>query len=80
MDRNKTTIGTGIGHIAEIEVNPTIEEEKTFNIIEIIDPIIELGVDQEMTMGMEMATEGITVDKIIEDTVIDKTMVTKGIG
>ena len=48
--------------------------------MEIIDPIIELGVDQEMAMGMEIDIEGITVDKIIEETVIDKSTETKGIG
>ena len=31
-------------------------------------------------MGMEMVTEGITVHKIIEGRIIDKTMVIKGIG
>ena len=36
-----------------------------------------------MIMGMEMATEGIidmTVDHIMEETIIDKTVETKGIG
>ena len=33
-----------------------------------------------MTMGMEMNIEGITVDKIIEETIIDKIAETKGIG
>ena len=78
MDRNKTTIDIGIGPIVKIEVNPTIEVEETFTTTEIIDPIIELGADQEI-MGMEMATEGIIVDKIIQETVIGKTIVTKGI-
>ena len=80
MDRDKTIIGTEIGPIAETEVNPIIEIEETFNITEIIDPVIELGVDQEMAMGMEMDIEGITVGKIIEETVIDKTVETKDIG
>ena len=79
VDRDKIIIGAEIGPIAEIEVNPIIEEEETFNIIEIIDPIIELRVDQEMAMGMEMDIEGITVDKIIEETIIDKSTETKGI-
>ena len=69
----------GIGPIVKIEINPTIEVEETFTLTEIIDPIIELGVDQEI-MGMEMVTEGATVDKITKETVIDKTMVIKGIG
>ena len=60
MDRDRTIIiGTEIGPIAEIEINPTIEEEETFNIIKVIGPIIELGVGLEMVMGMKMAIEGI---------------------
>ena len=77
--KQKIIIGTEIGPIAEIEVNPIIEEEDTFNITEIIDPIIELGVDQEMAVGMEMDIEGITVDKAIEEIIIDKITETKGI-
>ena len=81
MDRDKIIIiSTEIGPIAEIEVNLIIEEEETFNITEIIDPIIELGVDQDLAMGMEMNIEGITVDKIIEEKIIDKIVETKGIG
>ena len=33
-----------------------------------------------MAMGMEMNIEGITVDKIIDETIIDKIAETKGIG
>ena len=84
MDKDRMTIiGTGIGLIAEIEVNPAIEEEETFTITEIIGPIIKLGVSLEMVMGMEMATEGMTdmtVDLIIEETIIDRITETKGIG
>ena len=84
MDRDRITIiGTGLGPIAEIEVNPTIEEEEIFTITEIIGPIIDLGVSLEMDMGMEMAIEGMiemTVDQIIEETIIDRTVETKGIG
>ena len=80
MDRDKIIfIGSDIGPIAEIEVNPITEEEETSNITEIIDPTIELGVDQEMAMGMDMDIEAITVDKIIEETIIDKITETKGI-
>ena len=79
VDRRKTTMDIGIGLTVKIEINPTKEVEETFTITEITDPIIELGVDQEI-MGMEMVTEGTTVDKIIEETVIDKTVVIKGIG
>ena len=84
MERDRITIiGTEIGLIAEIEVNPIIEEEETFTIIEIIDLTIELEVSLEMVMGMEMATDGMvdmTVDQIIEETIIDKTAETKSIG
>ena len=81
MDKNKTIIiGTEIGPAAEIKVNLILEEEETFNIMEIIDPIIKLGVDQEMAMCMEMNIEGIIVDQIIEETIIDKITETKGIG
>ena len=54
-----------------------------FTIAEIIDPIIELGVSQELVMGIEMAIEGMidmTVDQIIEETSIDRITEIKGIG
>ena len=69
----------GIGLTVEIEINPTIEVEEIFTITEVIGPIIETEVDQEI-MGMEMAMEEITIPKTIEETIIDKTMVIKGIG
>ena len=69
----------GIGPTVKIEINPTIEVEEIFTITEVIDPIIELGVDQEI-IGMEMAIEEITIPKTIEETIIDKTVVTKGTG
>ena len=78
MDRDRIIIiGTGIGLIAETEVNPTIEEEETLTLTEIIGPTIELEVSLEMVMGMEMATEGMRdmpVDQIIEETITGKTM------
>ena len=79
MDKGKITMDTGLGPTVKIEISLTIEVEETFTIIEIIGPIIELGVYEE-TMTMEMATEGITVHNIIEETITDKTMVTKDIG
>ena len=69
----------GIGPTVEIEINPTIEVEEIFTITEVIDPIIELGVDQEI-IGMGMAIEEIIIPKTIEETIIDKTMVTKRPG
>ena len=68
MDRDRITIiGPEIGLKAEIEVNLIIitEGEKTSTITDIIDPTIELGVSQEMAMGMQMDIEGMigmTVD------------------
>ena len=51
--------------------------------IEIIDPIIETTVVLEIEAIIEMAIEGMidmTVGLTIEGIIIDKTMVTKGIG
>ena len=70
---------TAIGAAIEIEGNLTIKVEEIFTITEIIGPVIETEVDQEI-MGMEMAIEEIAVCKIIEETIIDKTVVAKGIG
>ena len=79
MDKGKITMDTGIGLTVKIEINPTIKVEETFTITEFIGPIIELGVGQEI-MGMEMLIEEITIHKTIEETIIGKTMVTKGLG
>ena len=79
MDKGKIAMDTGIGPTFEIEISLTIEVEETFTKKEIIGPIIELEVDQEI-MGMEMVTEGITGHKIIEETITDQTVVSKGIG
>ena len=62
----------------DIGISLTTEVEQTFTKTEIIGPIIELGVDQEI-MCMEMVTEGITDHKNIEETITDKNVVTKGI-
>ena len=84
MDKDRITIiDTEIGLMVEIEVNLiiTIEEEESFNITDIIDPTIELKVSPEMAMGMEMDIEGMidmTVDQIIEEIIIGKTVETKG--
>ena len=69
-----------IGPTAKIEINPTTEVEETFTTItEFIGPIIETEVDQEI-IDMEMVTEETTIPKTIEEIIIDRTMVTKGIG
>ena len=79
MDIGKITIDIGIAPTVVIEINPTIELEEIFTITEVIKPIIELGVDQEI-IGMELAIEEITIPKTIEEIIIDKTVVTKGTG
>ena len=80
MDKGRITIiGTEIGLRAEIEVSLIIEGEETFTLTVIIDPTIELEVNQEMAMSMEMDIEGMidmTVDQIIEETIIGKIMET----
>ena len=49
--------------------------------IEITDPIIELGVGQEMVMEMEIEEmTDIKIDQIIEETISDRTVETKGMG
>ena len=67
-----------IGPIVNTEINPTVEVEETFNTMtEVIGPIIETEVDQEI-MGMAIVIEGAIIPKAIEQIIIDKTMVTKG--
>ena len=69
-----------IGPTAKIEINPTTEVEETFTTItEVIGPTKEIEVDQEIT-GMEIPKEGAIIPKGIEEIIIDKTMVIKGIG
>ena len=84
MDKDKITIlGPEIGLIVEIEVNFIIKGKKTFTLTEIIGPTIELEVGLGMVMGMEIATEGMIdmiVEQIMEETITDKTMETKGTG
>ena len=80
MDRDKITMNTEIGPTAEREINPITEVEETFTTIkEAIGPIIEIEVNQKVT-GMEMVIEETTILKTIEEIIIDRTMVIKGIG
>ena len=62
-------------------VNTTIiQGEEIITMIEITDPIIELGVDQEMVMEMVIEEmTGMTVHQNIEETISDRTVETKGI-
>ena len=78
MDKDKMTMDIEIGPTVEIEINPTIEVEETFaiTITEVIDPIIEIEVDQE-TIGMEMVIEEPIIPRTIEEIIIDRTKVTK---
>ena len=75
------TMNIGIGPTVEIGINPTIEVEETFaiTITEVIGPIIEIEVDQE-TIGMEMVIEEAVIPKTIEEIIIERTKVIKGIG
>ena len=68
VDKGKITMDTGKGPTVEIETKPKIEVEEMLTITEVIGPIIELGVDQEI-MGMEMFIEEITILKTIEETI-----------
>ena len=80
MDRDSTDIGPGTDPTVESMVNISIVGEKEIIIMviamtEIIDPIIETRV------GLEIEAEMIdmTIGPTTEETIIDKTMVTKGI-
>ena len=53
----------------------SIEEEETIT-IEVTGPIIELGVDQGMAMGIEDMT-GLTIGKVTEETILGRSMVSK---
>ena len=52
VNKGKITMDIEIGPTVKIEINLTIEVEEIFTLIEIIVPIIEVGVDQEV-IGME---------------------------
>ena len=75
------TMDIEIGPTVMIEINPTIEVEEIFaiTVTEVIGPIIEIEVDRE-TMGMEMVIEEPIITRTIEEIIIDRTIVTKGIG
>ena len=63
-----------------IGIIPTAEVEETFITgYKVIDPTIEIEVDQGIT-GMEIAIGGAIIPKATKEIIIDKTMVTKGIG
>ena len=73
-------MNTEIDPTAEIEISPITEVEETFTTItEVIGPTIETQVDREI-IGMEMVIGEITIPKTIEEIIIDRTIVTKGIG
>ena len=72
MGIDRTAIDPEIDLTAEIAVNTAIVEEESITVIEITDPIIELGVGQEMAMGIEEITVK-TVDQITEETISDRT-------
>ena len=74
---DRIIIDPGKGHIVEIMLN-TKEEE--IIVTEVTGLNIELGVDrdQEMTMEIEAMTD-LLVDKVIEEKISDKFMVSKDI-
>ena len=79
MDKDKITMNIEIGPTAKIEINPTTEVGETFTTITVVTgPIIETEVHQEI-IGMEMVIEETTIPKTLEQIIIDRTMVTKGI-
>ena len=56
----------------------SIIEEREIIPIEVTDPIIELGEDQGMVMGIEEMTD-VIIDKVTEEKVSDRSMVSKDI-
>ena len=61
-----------------VNITIIIEEEEEIIITEIIDPIIDPTAGLEMEMVIE-GMIGMTTGQIIEETIIDKIMATKGI-
>ena len=57
----------------------SIIEEGEIIPIEVTGPIIELGVDQGMVMGIEEMT-GLIIDKLTVEKILDRSMVSKDIG
>ena len=80
MDRDRTDIGPGIDLTVGSTVHTitTIGEEgiiiMAITIMGIIDPIMETK------LGLEIEAIDMTIGSTTEETIIDKTMVTKGIG
>ena len=55
--------------------------EEIIIMIEITDPVIEIGVGLEMVMEMVIGEmTDMIVDKIIQETILDRITVIKGIG
>ena len=78
MVRDRIIIGPGKCHIVEIVLNT---EEEEIIVTEVTGLMIELGVDQdqEMTMVIEGMTD-LLIDKVTEEIISDKIMVSKDIG
>ena len=74
-DKDRIIKGPGVDPLVETAINITMEEEEVIIItIEITGPTTEVEICQEM--GMEM---GEIMDKTIEEIIMDRIMVTKGI-
>ena len=71
---DRIIIDPGKGHITEITLSIIEEEEIIFT--EVTGLIIELGVDQEMTIAIEGMT-GLIIDKATEEKISDKIVVSK---
>ena len=72
-------MNTEIGPTVKIEISPITEVEENFTTItEVIGLTIETEVDREI-IGMEMVIGETTIPKTIEEIIIDRTIVTKGI-
>ena len=77
--KDKATMSIEIGHIVKIGTNPIGVEEIFSTTTEVIGPSIGIEVDQGI-IGIELVTGEAIMPKTIEEIIIDRTMITKGIG
>ena len=73
---DRIIIDPGKGHIVQIVLS-TIQEKEII-ITEVTGLITELGVDQEMTMEIEVMAD-LIIDQATEEKISDKIMVSKDI-
>ena len=77
IDRKAIDPEKGLTAEITISIVEKVEEEETI-IIEVTDPIIDLGVDQGIAMEIEEIID-LRIGKVIEETHSGSTMVTKDI-